>query len=171
MTTHLSSPSNIGGTQKAFSHWHHSKQWSKLFETWLEFVGKTRMAHTYYKDRLGFEPEYESRLQQSSSQHQTSVTKSTLYSSGISQSSTQQRSSNYQTKATVHEASHSASASSNNHYSSSRIQHGSSENHSSGALESTQHSTSGGAGHGVYEENLTKFKGPEKYFFDNLFIE
>ena len=119
------------------------------------------MAHTYYKDRLGFEPEYESRLQQSSSQHQTSVTKSTLYSSGVSQSSTQQRSSNYQTKATIHESSQSAVTSSNNHYSSSRIQHGSSENNhsTSGALESTQHSSSGA--HGVYEENLTKFKGPD----------
>ena len=44
------------------------------------------MAHTtssYYRDRLGFEPEYESHLQ-ANSQQQTSVTKSTLYTSSRS---------------------------------------------------------------------------------------
>ena len=122
-------------------------------------MGKTTMSHTtnvYYKDRLGFEPEYESRLQQSSSQQQTSVTKSTLYSSGISASSTARSSS--QTKATVHHQSTSHSSTSNNHYSRDQQHAITTGNSHSTALESTQHSSS----HGVYEENLTKFKGPNK---------
>ena len=128
-----------------------------------------KMAHTtsgYYRDRLGFEPEYESRLQQSSSQQQTSVTKSTLYSSGLtaaSSTSRQQSSTSQTTKAAVHQASYQSSSS--NHYSSSRDQQAITtgadstirSNHST-ALDTTYQSGSGSS-HGVYEENLTKFKG------------
>ena len=134
------------------------------------------MSHTtnvYYKDRLGFEPEYESRLAQSSSQQQTSVTKSTLYSSGLTASSSSaiRSSSQSQTKATVHHQSTSHSSTSNNHYSSSRDQHQAittgNSHHSSAALDSTQHNVSA---HGVYEENLTKFKGPGTSIIINLFL-
>ena len=114
------------------------------------------MSHTYYKDRLGFEPEYESRLQQSSSQ-QTSVTKSTLYSSGLSASSK----STSQTKATVHHQSsaHHSTSTSNNHYSSRDQQHAITSSSTGNGVHTGQDSSS----HGVYEENLTKFKGPTEF--------
>ena len=121
------------------------------------------MSHTtnvYYKDRLGFEPEYESRMQQSSSQQQTSVTKSTLYSSNVSASSTVRSSSQSQTKATVHHQSASHSSASNNHYSNGSNQQAiTSSNSHSATADSSQHVS----GHGVYEENLTKFKGPSNF--------
>ena len=114
------------------------------------------MSHTtniYYKDRLGFEPEYESRLQQSSSQ-QTSVTKSTLYTSGLSAASK----STSQTKATVHHQSsaHHSTSTSNNHYSSRDQQHAITSSSTGNGVEQS-------SSHGVYEENLTKFKGPTKF--------
>ena len=135
-------------------------------------MGLANMSHTtnvYYKDRLGFEPEYESRMQQSSSQQQTSVTKSTLYSSNVSASSTVRSSSQSQsqTKATVHHQSASHSSASNNHYSNGSNQQAiKSSNSHSATADSSQHVS----GHGVYEENLTKFKGPSNFVINQLYM-
>ena len=90
------------------------------------------MAHTtniYYRDRLGFEPEYEAHLQ--SSQQNTTVTKS-IYTSGSSRSYQQ---SSYSTNQGVEERQQQVTTS------------------SSTAIASANST------HGVYEENLTKFKG------------
>ena len=102
------------------------------------------MAHTtniYYRDRLGFEPEYESQLQ--NSQQNTTVTKSTLYtSSGTTRS--------YSSKSAAAYTSSSSTA----------------------AVEQQQHhhQSSSNVSHGVYEENLTKFKGAASSKMCNEFL-
>ena len=114
------------------------------------------MAHTtssYYRDRLGFEPEYESQMQ---AQQHTSVTKSSLYTS--SRTSQEVRSSSSHTGREVahsHNGSSSQAAAAANG-SSSQVQHYSSH-HSSQSQQQQQLSKQDN--HGVYEESMTKFKG------------
>ena len=118
------------------------------------------MAHTtniYYRDRLGFEPEYESHLQ-ANSQHQTTVTKSTLYTSSTSKTAAASSSS---VTGAVSGTVRSYSSKQQSHHSGSAVSagNGTVQTQSSSQSMVDHQQSSNNSSHGIYEENLTKFKG------------